>query len=228
MLKIEEFNDKDIFLKYLASFDVSNNPYQSYAYYSVFLKYFGNNEYRFFKAVDSDNCLKAIIPLFCFLRLGNAELLRFIGYGQFNYEGYICRTDDIEEVHASFVEYIRTNSKKFVIDFFDINSSSKLFSCLNETIIPKTSIQLYGCPLVNFKEPEFDDFFKAAFQESKKRSELKKFQRKLETVGEVSIVNLYGVEAYESYSKYIPELYEIFSKRFKGVYATSFFLVAIF
>lgn len=223
MFQIEVFLDKNEFLNELHSFDICTNPYQSYAYYFVYLKYYGNLEFRFFRVIDSDSNIRALLPFYCYKKIGTAELLRFVGYGQFNYEGYICEKRDIKDVHYSFVDYIMKSHKKYVIDFFDINTTDELLDSLNNTTCRKTSIRLYGCPIVSFKEKNFDDFFKNAFRESKKRSELKKFQRKLEAIGKVEIVNLCGEESYDAYSKYIPYLYDVFAKRFAGVYATSFF-----
>lgn len=223
MKRIIEYSSEKEFLEKLSKFDICDNPYQSFAYYSVYFEFYKSHRYRFFDVLDDNNQLLGIVPLQCYKRLFGVELLRFIGYGQFNYEQYICRKDDTELVHQLFINYIKTQKKPVIIDYFDINNTSPLYELLDTEIAKKTIIQLYGCPLVDFKEESFDDFFKNAFKEAKKRTELKKFQKKLESIGNLRICNVKDKDSYMKYEKYLPCMYRVFAERFAGVYATSFF-----
>lgn len=223
MSKIIEYNSASEFLDKLATFDVCENPYQSYAFYSVYLEFFDGGKYRFFDVYNDEEQLVGIVPLQCYKKLFGVELLRFVGYGQFNYEQYICRNDDTEFVHNSFINYIKSSKKHVIIDFFDINNQTPLYGLLEKGNLKKTVIQLYGCPLVSFKDGSFDDFFKNAFKEAKKRTELKKFQKKLESIGDLKICNIKDIGTYNLYKKHISETYRVFSERFADVYATSFF-----
>lgn len=223
MGKIIEYSSENKFLEQLSKFDICENPYQSFAYYSVYFEFYKSQKYRFFDVFDNNNKLLGIVPLQCYKRLFGVELLRFIGYGQFNYEQYICRNEDTELVHEIFVNYIKTRKGRVIIDFFDINNTMPLYELLCKEVAIKTVIQLYGCPLVDFKEECFDDFFKNAFKEAKKRTELKKFQKKLEGIGDFKICNVKDKSTYMEYEKYLPDMYRVFAERFAGVYATSFF-----
>lgn len=223
MKRIIEYSSEKEFLEKLSKFDICDNPYQSFAYYSVYFEFYKSHRYRFFDVLDDNNQLLGIVPLQCYKRLFGVELLQFIGYGQFNYEQYICRKDDTELVHQLFINYIKTQKKPVIIDYFDINNTSPLYELLDTEIAKKTIIQLYGCPLVDFKEESFDDFFKNAFKEAKKRTELKKFQKKLESIGNLRICNVKDKDSYMEYEKYLPSMYRVFAERFAGVYATSFF-----
>lgn len=223
MSKIIEYKSSSEFLDKLATFDVCENPYQSYAFYSVYLEFFGGGKYRFFDVYNDEEQLVGIVPLQCYKKLLGVELLRFVGYGQFNYEQFICKKENTEFVYKIFTNHIKTRKKPVVIDYFDINNTSPLFELLAKEKLKKTIVQLYGCPLVSFKDDNFDDFFKNAFKEAKKRTELKKFQKKLEGVGDLKICNIKDIDTYNLYKKHIPKTYRVFSERFADVYATSFF-----
>lgn len=223
MGRIIEYSSEVEFLEKLKDFDICDNPYQSLAYYAVYFEFNKCARLRFFDVYDGANQLIGIVPMQCYKRIFGVELLRFVGHEHFNYEQYICRKEDTEFVHNTFMNYIRNRKKPVIIDYYDINNSTALYLLLEKESTKKTSIQLYGCPIVDFKEGSFDDFFKNAFKEAKKRTELKKFQKKLEGIGNLQMFNIKDAETYKEFEKYLPDMYRVFSERFADVYATSFF-----
>ena len=59
--KIECYHELDKFLDTLKSFDVSYNPFLSYAFLSVYLKYYPKGNFYFFNVYEDDRLI-AIIP----------------------------------------------------------------------------------------------------------------------------------------------------------------------
>ena len=69
----------------------------------------------------------------------------------------------------------------------------------------------------------FDEFFKNVYTSAKKRTELKKFQRKVSELGDFKIVNVEDKAGYDANMNYLNQIYKVHSERFADVYATSFF-----
>ncbi|MBQ9558570.1 MAG: GNAT family N-acetyltransferase [Bacteroidaceae bacterium] len=223
-IKITCHHSKEEFLESLKSFDISSNPYGSYAYLSVFLKHHPKGNFYFFNIYEEERLL-AIVPFECSLdsSLLNVKYFRFVGYMQAtNYEQYICRDEDMEKVHNIFVNYLSEQKYKVLINYYDINTSSPLYPVLKESPLRKSANQLYTCPCLRFTD-NFDDFFKTVFPTSKKRAELKKFQKKLSEIGNFRILNINDKASYEQNKKYIDQIYRVHGERFARVYATSFF-----
>lgn len=221
--RIECYHDVDKFLATLKKHDVSENPFLSYAFLSVYLKHFPKGNFYFFNIYEED-LLIAIVPFECTFESGllSIKKFRFIGYRQFNYEQYICRDNDMDKVHQIFMMYLESQNYSVVLNVYDINSASPLYSILdNETRLNK-KIALYSCPCLHFTK-SFDDFFKTIYSSSKKRSELKKFQKKVSELGEFKILNIEDLESYAKYQQYLNQIYKVHTERFAGVYATSFF-----
>ena len=94
------YHSVDEFLGNLKKFDVSSNPYGSFAYLSVFLKYHPDKKYFFFDIFEDGKKI-AIVPFECSIisKLFNVRYFRFVGYMKAtNYEQYICRDEDMEKV----------------------------------------------------------------------------------------------------------------------------------
>lgn len=220
MIKITEYKDKTLFLEHLSSFDIAENPYQSYAFYSVFFKNNSSNNYVFYE-LHEDGRLVAIIPVDCYGHsITGVTKMRFIGYRNFNYQQYICRDEDVARVHDTFLQHIK--AKKVVFNYYDISDATKLYSVLDESKLVKAKVQLYCCPWIRINN-DFETFFKETFTSSKKRTELKKFQKRLGELGDLRLINVNDEESYKQNIKYLDQIYRVHKERFANVYATSFF-----
>ncbi len=221
MISITEYKDKEVFLKHLAGFDIAENPYQSYAFYSVFFKNNVSGNYIFYEMHESGKLI-AIVPVDCngHNRLTGVTKMRFIGYRKFNYQQYICHNNDVKRVHEAFIEHIK--KQKVVFDFYDISDATPLYSVLSESKLSKAQIQLYCCPWIRINN-DFETFFKETFTSSKKRTELKKFQKRLAELGELKLINVYDEQTYQDNLSYLEQIYRVHKERFANVYATSFF-----
>lgn len=217
------YHEVDKLLNYVKQFDVSENPFLSYAFLSVYLKYFPQGNYYFFNIFENEKII-GIVPFECTFEssLLNFKKFRFIGYRFFNYEQYICLNNDMKKVHTLLMSYLNKQEYSIVLNFYDINSESPLYSIINVDNRIKKKLELYSCPCLRFSE-NFDAFFRSVYSSSKKRSELKKFQKKVSELGNFRIVNIEDGKGYNKYLFYINQIYKVHSERFAGVYATSFF-----
>lgn len=222
MYTVNNYQSKEQFLSRLKEFDVCRNPFQSYAFMSVFLKYFPKGNFDFFEVFEDDKLI-GIVPFECTFKssLLKVRKYRFIGYRQFNYEQYICSEDNIEKVHTAIKEYFAKQSYSVVLNLYDINDSTNMFKLLMKEKNIK-SLALYLCPCLHF-QPDFEEFFKSIYTSSKKRTELKKFHRKLTELGSFKVINVEDAASYEANVKYINQIYRVHAERFADVYATSFF-----
>lgn len=223
-IEIKCYHSVDEFLRNLREFDVSSNPYGSFSYLSVFLKYHPHGNYYFYDILEDGKRI-AIVPFECSLdsKLLNLKYFRFVGYMKStNYEQYICKDEDMKRVHDIFIHYLEEQRFCVVINYYDINSSSPLYQVLSSSELKKSTNQLYACPCLSFTD-NFDDFFKGVFPASKKRTELKKFQRKLSEIGKLRLVNINDEVSYLENVNYIEQIYRVHGERFANVYATSFF-----
>lgn len=223
MVKIDCYNEIEQFLDSVKAFDVSSNPFLSYSFLSVYLKYFPKGDFCFLNVLEDEELI-GIIPLEYTLnsKILRVKKLRFIGYRQFNYEQYICRDEDMLKIHEIFMDYIEKQHFSFVLNIYDINSASPLYRILNDDKSQKAIMGLYSCPCLQFTD-DFDTFFKTVYQSSKKRSELKKFQKKVSELGDFKIVNVEDKASYDHSINYINQIYKVHKERFADVYATSFF-----
>lgn len=221
--RIECYHEVDKFLMTLKAHDVSEDPFLNYAFLSVYLKYFPNGNFYFFNIYE-DKKLLAIVPFECTFEsnLLAIKKFRFIGYRQFNYEQYICKDSDMDKVHQIFMMYLESQKYSVVLNIYDINSASPLYDILDKETRPNKKLALYSCPCLHFTE-SFEDFFKTVYSSSKKRAELKKFQKKVSELGEFKIVNIEDQESYYKNEQYLNQIFKVHTERFSGVYATSFF-----
>lgn len=222
MYTVDNYQLKEQFLSHLKDFDVCRNPFQSYAFMSVFLKYFPKNNFDFFEVFEDGNLI-GIVPFECTFKssLLRVRKYRFIGYRQFNYEQYICTEENIEKVHNAIKGYFSEQPYSVVLNLYDINDSTNMYKLLMKEK-KKVSLSLYQCPFLHF-QPNFEEFFKSIYTSSKKRAELKKFHRKVTELGNFKVVNIDDATSYEENINYINQIYKVHAERFADVYATSFF-----
>ena len=220
MISITEHKDSSLFLEHLSSFDIAENPYQSYAFYRVFFKNNISSNFIFYELREGGKLI-AIIPIECYGRsLFGVTKMRFIGYRSFNYQQYICKGEDVKRVHEAFIEHVKR--LKVVFDFYDISDATPLYNVLSESELVKAKIQLYCCPWIRINN-DFETFFKETFTSSKKRTELKKFQKRLAELGDLRLINVYDEQTYQENRSYLEQIYRVHKERFANVYATSFF-----
>lgn len=222
-IKVICYHEVDKLLNDVKQFDVSENPFLSYAFLSVYLKYYPQGNFYFFNILEDEKVI-AIIPFECTFESSilRVKKFRFIGYRNFNYEQYICLDKDMEKVHKIFMSYLQEQEYSVVLNVYDINNASPLYGVLEKDVHPKKKLQLYACPCLHFTE-NFDEFFKKVYTSAKKRTELKKFQRKVSELGNLKIVNVEDKTSYDANLNYLDQIYKVHSERFADVYATSFF-----
>ena len=220
---VECYHSVEAFLKCLEAFDVCSNPFESYAFYSVYLRYHHCANFYFFDVYEEAEKI-AIIPMACTVdsKLMNTKYFRFIGYRQFNYEQYICRDEYVEKVHNIFMSYLAEQRYHSIVNFYDINNNTALYKLLDGSHLKRKSLKLYLCPCLRFTD-SFEEFFKTVYSSSKKRTELKKFQKKLAEIGDFRILNVFDKESHDCNKKYLDQIYRVHSERFAKVYATSLF-----
>lgn len=218
------YHSTDEFLAKLKEFDVSSNPFYSYAFLSVFLKYNPKGDYYFFDIIGEDGKLWGIAPFECTMNcaLLQVKKLRFLGYRKLNYCGYVCKESDYAEVHTAMMAFFAEQPYMVLFNYYDINDGSPLFEIIDKDKRCYSKSKLYVCPCLHFKE-NFGDFYKEVFKSSKKRTELKKFQKKLMEIGDFKIINVKNKKDFEENKLLLDQIYKVHSERFADVYATSFF-----
>lgn len=221
--KVICYHDVERFLASVKEFDVSENPFLSYAFLSVYLKFYGKGNFYFYDIVENAKVI-GIIPFECTFEslLLHIKKFRFIGYRNFNYEQYICYDKNMENVHNIFISYLEQQNYSVVLNIYDINSASPFEKILDRSNRWHKKLELYSCPCLHFQS-NFEEFFKTVYTSSKKRAELKKFQRRVAELGDFKIVNVENRKGFEDNIRYIDQIYKVHSERFAGVYATSFF-----
>lgn len=212
------------FLVNLKAFNLCSNPFESYAFLSTYLKYNPKGKYYFYDIRDTDGHLIGIAPFECTMDSGllNVKKLRFLGYRNLNYCGYICKESDYETVHTAMMSYWEKQPYRVILNYYDINDGSPLYEVIDKDDRCYSKNKLYVCPCLHFTK-DFEGFFKEVFKSSKKRTELKKFQKKLSDIGDFKIVNVKDRMGLEQNRALIEQIYKVHSERFADVYATSFF-----
>ena len=179
---VSVINDYHVFLEILYRNNISNNAYLSYEYYSVLCKYYPPKDFLCF-IYENHGRVIGILPL-----VKRKVDYVILGYRFSNYLGYICSSENDEEVDAAITDYIRKEYQNIVITFYDINTREKLFMLLDEDSMSKR-VFLYNCPFCDVQD-NFDVVFKRQITKAKKRTELKKFDRKLNDLGNIQIYDI--------------------------------------
>ena len=84
-IKVICYHEVDKLLNDVKQFDVSENPFLSYAFLSVYLKYYPQGNFYFFNILEDEKVI-AIIPFECTFESSilRVKKFRFIGYRNFN------------------------------------------------------------------------------------------------------------------------------------------------
>ena len=208
---IKECTNIKLFLTLLKNNDLSDNPYLSYGYLSTYLEYNSINKILIFICYGDKEQILGFIPL-----QKKNFYYTFVGHRASNYLGYICKDENMEEVHKEFTKYLIDKNKKIIINYYDINSNSMLFPLLNNDN-NASSIFLYNCPYVDI-DISFENVFSSCITSSKKRSEIKKFVKKLNLVGKVEFINIYDKETLLKYKLYINQIFKVHEDRFRDTF----------
>lgn len=208
---VTEITSYDKFLEILNKFNISNNAYLSYEYYSILCKYYPPKKKFLCFVYQRDEQIMGILPL-----VKRKYDYVILGYRFSNYLGYICNSDDSVLVNEQITQYISLYHKNIVITFYDINNSEQVFNILHNNKYSK-EIFLYRCPYCDVSQP-FEVVFNRQITKSKKRSELKKFNRKLNELGKIQILNIDTKEKWERGKKYFPEIFKVHAERFANIY----------
>ena len=207
---VSEIKSAEEFLAILSDADLSDNAYLSYDYYRVYIKYNPQEDFRCFCVILDGKC-RGLLPLY---RTGLCY--QIVGYRASNYLGYICKKEDTQWIDQVITEFIIHNHPEMVIVFYDINSNSSLYNVLKIQKSVK-SILLYRCPLVDCNL-DFETLFKTQISKAKKRTEFRKFEKKLERVGEINLYNIDNPEKWEKHGYLIEDIFLLHAERFAEVF----------
>jgi len=219
---IEISKNVNEFIDLIDTFETNNNPFQSKEFYTTFFEKYRRFKYLILKVYDNTNVLVGLVPLREMLCLPGLVYFNFIGYRKGNYLGYICRDDQEKLVHFEVRNYFENSKKACIINYYDINNTNPLYQILLNDKSVNYMIELYKCPLVSLdRDPE--NFFRSKITNSKKRTEIRKFERKLGLVGKIKMIQICDEASYEEYEKFLEQIYYIHKERFEKVYTPSHF-----
>lgn len=201
---IKKITNVQEFLVLLKEHDYAINPYASFNYYVEYVKRYPPKGFICF-VVYKDEKIVGLLPL-----EKNLGFYTICGYKVSNYVSIICKEEYTEWVFSTLNTYLESNH--IIINYYDINSRSPLYRLLQESSSKK--IDLYPCPVVNLDQ-SFESLFKTQITSSKKRTELRKFQKKLESVGDIKLIHINDTKSYSTYKNYLPRMFHIHKERFK-------------
>ena len=207
---VREIKTVEEFLAILSDTDLSENAYLSYDYYRVYIKYNPQKNFVCFCVIENGKC-RGLLPVY---RTGLCY--EIVGYKASNYLGYICKKEDTQWVDKEITEYIICNHPEMVIDFYDINSNSRLYNVLS-TQDNVSKIPLYSCPYVDCTQ-DYETLFMSQISKAKKRTEFRKFVKKLECIGEISVYNIDDKDKWENYGYLIKDIFQLHAERFADVF----------
>ena len=209
---IKEISSYASFLDALRTIPGITNSFISYEYYQVLCNRLKNYEGKFICfEFERDGQIIGLFPLIR-TRLHYVQL----GYRYSNYLGYICPKEEVGSFDSELKVFIKNNHPGAVIVYYDINDSDDMFKIL-ETVEIAVKIPLYNCPYCSLGIP-FDDLFKRQITKSKKRTEIKKFGRKLEEIGTVEVINIDNETSWNRYHGLFSEIFIVHQKRFHDTY----------
>ena len=201
---IKEITDIQEFLSLLKEHNFASNPYARFNYYIEYFKKYVPQKFICF-VVYKNNHIIGFLPL-----EKKNGFYTICGYKVSNYVSIICKEEDTELVFSELNTYL--HRRHIIINFYDINSRSPLYSLLEKTSTKK--IDLYPCPVVNINQ-SFEELFTTQITNSKKRTELRKFQKKIENIGTIKLINIHDTQSYLTYKNLLPRIFSIHKERFK-------------
>lgn len=208
---VKEISDFNIFLEVLKDNNISSNPFLSYEYISNLATKIIPKKFICFVVENEEKSVVGLLPLEKAL-----GYWRIYGYRASNYLGVISQDGHEIEVLDEIEEYITHNHKSMVICLYDINSSSKEYEMLHSEKKYK-EVFLYACPAVDVNRP-FDELFREKVNSSKKRAELKKFQKKMGLIGNVRMINITDQETFDDNRELVHQLFDVHRERFHTIY----------
>lgn len=208
---VRESKNYEEFLELLKVNNISQNAYLSYEYYSIFCKYYPPKKGFICFFVYEDNNLIGLLPL-----VKRKLDYVILGYRFSNYLGYICDENSLEKVDNEISEYVKKYHKNMIINFYDINDEGSTYQILDMDLLSR-KLFLYNCPCCDVSR-NFDEVFKQQITKSKKRTELRKFDRKLNELGNIKILNIDTEESWEEGKKYFNQIFKVHAERFADIY----------
>ena len=208
---VREVRDFDTFLKVMKENNISNNPFLSYEYINNLATKIVPKHFMCFVVENEEHTVTGMLPL------EKADgYWRIYGYRASNYLGVISHSGNEVAVLNEIEEYIAANHKSMVICLYDINSNSEEYKRLHKDKKYR-EIFLYSCPAVDVNRP-FEELFREKVSSSKKRAELKKFQKKMDLVGNVRMINITDKESFDNNRQLVHQLFNVHKERFNTIY----------
>lgn len=207
--------DPEKILNLVKDIEGVENPFYSVAYLRNSFKYLGAKQIIGIFVTREEEIIGALLLTEVFNLLG-IQYFKLYGYRMANYLGVISNIENLEGTFEEIERYFNSLKKATIIKFYDIYKQDILNNLLEKNF-KNTKKELYPCPLIKLSR-DWDDFFKNKIRKSKKRSELKSFEKKLYLLGKVDFINIKNKEDYERNKGYIDEIYQVHKERFKNIY----------
>lgn len=210
---VQEINDINQFLHFLKQHDIAINPYLSYSYLKHYLVYYQPKKFIGLVILNEQEEVLALVP---FEKEGRT--IRLCGYKASNYNGMILvPSTSYEQVFPLIKHYLATHYPHNNLFLYDINDQDPLYSYLIQYGKP---IPQFVCPQANIQQ-EFSALFEQSVQPGKKRTELRKFARRLAQMGKVEYVEIRDAQTLDQYRDLLPRLKMIHQERFSSLKTNS-------
>lgn len=217
---IQEFSNPEEFLVEMRNYK-TENPFYTEAYFSNYFRKYPNKKYKFYRIKDEGGD-RGIVAFEVSKELPGLSVLNFVAHRKANYHSYLCNPNDVQYVHQEIKNFLRKKKCAVKIEYYDINSESPLYRCLSSDPEVMNKIELYECPAV-YLNIQFDEYFQQQIKESKKRTEIRKFIKKLNGIGTLQLITLEDKESFELNRAMIDQIFLVHKERFDGVYTPSHF-----
>lgn len=169
----------------------TSNVFMSVEWLEAWWKYIGFGKFLEILLVWEEEHLIGYIPLYYKkIKLTNIRQYFFIGHRTSNRIEICAKEGQESSVLMAAINYFEQLRCPVLLHLIDINSASPSFQILNKYLpctkgIQGSAFPLYPCPHAKLSD-DWETFFRTVVPKSKKRTELRKFERKLSSLGKVS------------------------------------------
>jgi CelD/BcsL family acetyltransferase involved in cellulose biosynthesis len=218
MLSVEVHNNFESCEQELDGFLADNqvaNPFARVEWLKTWWKHYGNGTTLQLLLVRRNTQLVGFAPLFSIM-ISKTRIreFRFLGHRKGNYLGFYAQAGMDRAVFDSVIDYLNKTRSPTILALTDVNSSSSFYEMLVAHDGPKRrgfhKYGLYPCPYAEL-DTDWETFFKKAISQGKKRTELRKFERKLSTLG---VLEFETVKDLRHLHQVFPHMTEIHGSRF--------------
>jgi CelD/BcsL family acetyltransferase involved in cellulose biosynthesis len=218
MLSVHEYNDFEYCEKELNDFIVKNhvvNPFVKIEWLKTWWRHYGSGKTLQILFVREGSETIGFAPLY-YNEISQKKIreYRFLGHRKGNYLGFCAKLGMDREVFDSVIGYLEETHLPTILTLIDVNSSSSFYKMLEDPEIAESSryhkYSLYPCPFTQLDQ-NWETFFKKTITQGKKRTELRKFERKLAALGSLEFET---IENPQTLNQVFPYIEQIHNSRF--------------